>query len=88
MNGVRAERGGKRWGGFVRGAETQKSGRWRRQSVERFIDRKREQEICGVGDRQKDKGQAASVPNKDRLTGTDRQRPGGKMGKVRIGDVH
>lgn len=58
--------------------ERQKSERWRRQSVKRFIDRKRRQEIRDVGDRQKDKEQAATVQNKDRLTGTDRQRAGGR----------
>lgn len=67
---------GKEMRGFVRGAEMQRSGRWRRQSVKRFIDRKRKQEIYGVGNRQKDKGLAATVQNKDRLTGTVRQRPG------------
>lgn len=60
------------WGGFIRGADKQKSRRWRRQSTERFIDRKRKQEICGVGDRQKHKRQAAKEQNTE--TETDRNR--------------
>lgn len=65
--------------GFIRGADKRKSRRWRRQSMERFIDRKRKQEIRGVGDRQKHKEQAAKAQNiKQRLTRTDRQRLVGK----------
>lgn len=65
--------GGRVGAGVVRGLQRQ-SRRWRRQSMERLIVRKRKQEIRGVGNRQKDKGQLQRK-TQQRLTRTARQRP-------------